>query len=347
MRIKIKGEDIKNLLFNSIKDILNKSWKEIREDYSVSKKCFDDYKSGKILMPEKLFYQLIKNLDNNLKDKIINNIEKFPDNFGQIKGGKKAYLINFEKFEEGRQKANIATKLLSLKEIKKEIDSFSSIELSDSLCELAGAFIGDGRFNKYNNKLYHIEFAGDRRYDLSYYHGTIIPILKIIVPDLKPHIYKSFNKENAIRIVFYSRRLFYFLKEFYNFIPGRKAHTIFIPEKITLSKDENIRSTIRGIFDTDGGVFLDKRKSYNSYYPRIYIQTVSERLYNQLCDYLSKHFKVFHAFDSKRQIYKIEIYGIHQLRKWMSIIGFSNKRHLDKVNICLSSSDGLERDIGI
>ena len=340
MRIKIKEDEIRKLFFDSVKNNVGETWAEVREKFNVLRGTFDKYRMGKLYMPEWFFSSLVKFLDHSTRDRVIAHIEKLEDNFGQIKGGKIAYLLNNKEFDKGRKKANKAIKILSLKEIKREINSFSSIELSNSLCELAGAFIGDGCFNHYSNKVYHIEFAGDKRYDLPYYNKFIIPTIKKIVPEIKPHFYKSFKKENAIRIVFYSRRLFYFLKEFFNFIPGRKAHIIFIPEKISSSKDEYMRFAIRGIFDTDGGVFLDKRKSYNSFYPRIYIQTVSERLHKQLYSYLSMYFKIYSAFDFKRQIYKIEIYGIEQLRKWMSLIGFSNKRHLDKVKICLSSSVG-------
>lgn len=65
------------------------------------------------------------------------------------------------------------------------------------------------------------------------------------------------------------------------------------------SKDELVRATIRGIFDTDGCVFIDKRKSYKLYYPRIALQTVSKDLYNQLVSYLSRHFSLYNTFNEK------------------------------------------------
>ena len=48
-----------------------------------------------------------------------------------------------------------------------------------------------------------------------------------------------------------------------------------------------------------GCVFIDKRKSYKLYYPRIALQTVSKDLYNQLVSYLSRHFSLYNTFNEK------------------------------------------------
>lgn len=253
---------------------------------------------------------------------ILKFTKEFPDNFGQVKGGKRAYLINFEKFQEGRKKAAISNKIRMRKTFTFDI------ELSPEICELIGAFIGDGFFNCYNNKLYQVEFAGDSRFDLDYYNKRIIPIIKEIIPDIKPKIYK--REKNSIRVVFYSKALFCFLKDFFGFLPGKKTYTVSIPEKI-INNATFIYSTIRGIFDTDGGIFLDKRKRYRNPYPRIVFQTVSNNLYKQLMEHLSKDFKIYSFFNEKRKVYGIEIYGHDQLKKWMSLIGFSNRRHLNRL----------------
>lgn len=331
MRIKIKGDYIREEFFNSIKLNLNKSWKEIRKELGVSKTSFDNYKSGKLLLPDKLFYSLLESIDEIEKKKIVANIENLQDNFGQINGGKKAYAINFEKFKEGRKKgATSLRKISQSKRIAEKIE-FDNLELTPEICEFIGAFIGDGCFNHYKNNVYHIEFAGDKRYDMPYYKENIIPTIQSISSLIKPHIYIPPKKENAMRIVFYSRTLFYFLKDFAGFVPGKKTFTVYIPDKIINAGEKFINSTIRGVFDTDGGVFLDKRKNYKTPYPRIFLQTVSKPLYDQVHFYLSKEFNLYTRFNEKRQIYIIEIYGIQQLRKWTSLIGFSNKRHLDKV----------------
>src|SRR3989339_1182025 len=327
VRIKFKKEENRISFFNSVKNKTGKSWKDLRTELKIPKASFDNYKSGKLLIPENIFLRLLDFLNSEDKDTFIKVIEKMHDNFGQIIGGKSAYKINFKKFQEGRLKGlNKITK----NKYKEKI--IFNLKLTPEICEFIGAYIGDGTFNVYKNKTYRVEFAGDKRYDLQYYNNKIIPAIRTIDPDIEPHFYNSYLKENAVRIVFYSKRLFTFLKDFIGFPPGKKTFTISIPEKIIKSNNPIlIYSTIRGIFDTDGGVFIDKRSKYKKPYPRIFLQTVSKPLYEQLVYYLSKEFKLYTRFNPIRNIYIIEIYTINQVKKWMSLIGFSNTRHLNKL----------------
>lgn len=329
MRIKFVNTNIKHKFFDLVKNKLNKNWKEIREDFNLPKSTLESYIYGRLSLPEKLFLEFISLLDKPDKEFILQNIEKVLDNHGAVKGGKNAYLINIKKFEKGRRKG-----LVSIKKNKKmqelEIkETILNINITPEICEVIGAFIGDGFFNCYNNKLYQIEFAGDSRFDLDYYNHKIIPILINIFPDINPHIYKVKNK-NSLRIIFYSKKLFCFLRDIFGFIPGRKTHIIAIPSLIMKEKSF-VYPTIRGIFDTDGGVYFDKRKGYNKPYPRIILQTVSKNLYAQLLEYLLKEFRIYSRYNQKRNIYILEIYGHNNLKKWLSLIGFSNKRHLNKI----------------
>lgn len=330
MRIRFKSNVSRIEFFSLYQKRANKQWSEIRNDLRVLKGTFDRYKSGTMSMPAYLFDKMLATIDEESRDKFLLLVERLPDNFGQVIGGKKAYRINYEKFKEGRVKG-----ILAMKRGRREMAfEFSSLQLSSQLCEFIGAFIGDGFFNCYKNKLYHIEFAGDSRKDLDYYKEIIIPAIKTVIPEIHPRIQKVKSK-NSIRIIFYSKKLFCLLKDAFGFIPGKKAYTVNIPNKIISEKEEFVRATIRGVFDTDGGVYLDKRKAYESFYPRIIFSTVSKALYNQVSAYLSKYFKLYstirEAKGNRGQIYIIEIYGRKQLFKWMSLIGFSNKRHLEKV----------------
>jgi hypothetical protein len=319
--------ETRDLFFLEVKTNSGLKWKDIRKDVRVTKGSFERYRAGESGISEDCFYRLLAYIPENSKSKFLRNIKTVNSSLWLVKGGKNAYKINIKKFEEGRKKGIIKFKSYSKMVMTvKKID----FELSQELCEFIGAFIGDGMFNCYKNKLYQIEFAGDSRRDLEYYQEKIIPGIKNVIPNLNPHIYKVKNK-NSIRIVFYSKDLFYFLKNEFDFIPGKKTYTVFIPNRIMNSKEVFINAAIRGIFDTEGCIFLDKRSIYKNPYPRISLQIVSEPLYTQLKDYLSKEFKIDSGKIKDRNVYYIGIYGFNQLKKWMSLIGFSNKRHLDKI----------------
>ena len=211
----------------------------------------------------------------------------------------------------------------------------SEIELSKELCEVIGAFMGDG--NIYNNKNchYRTQFSGDSRLDLEYYEKRICPIIQNIFC-AKPNI-KKVKGKNAIRVNFYSKNLYFFFREFLNLKTERKTHVIRIPDFFFNSSNKiKLNHLVRGLFDTDGGVFLDKRKIYKTPYPRWFFHTVSEELHEQLKEYLSKHFNIYtyrrkYKFPNNSDSFAIEIYGKEQLKKWMNLIGFSNPRHSSKV----------------
>ena len=337
MRVKFNTDSLRKEFFNLIKIGCGKDWKVLRNELKIPRSTFDDYKSGKLFIPNDLFDKLISFLDISLRKYYLSNVETLPNNFGQIKGGKSVYLVNKNKFDEGRKKGLLALKNIPKKNREKTF-LFSSIELSPNLSEFVGAFIGDGFFNCYKNKTYQVEFAGDSRYDLHYYENMIIPSIKEIFQDLNPRIYKV-KTRNSIRVLFWSKKLFLFLKDYFGFVPGKKTETVNIPENILNGGDENMRAVIRRVFDTDGCIFFDRRKVYNKPYPRILLQIKSKFLHEQIKNYLSRYFKMYTAFDEKRQVYKIEIYGINQFKRWMFLIGFSNKRHLNRIARLSSSVD--------
>ncbi len=200
------------------------------------------------------------------------------------------------------------------------------MDLSKGLCEFIGAFIGDAFYNTYQSGKYTIQFTGDANLDDKYYTLTITPITKRLF-GMKPYIQK---KKNSLRVNFQSKELFYMLKDRFEFPQGKKVYSVKIPEEIIKAGKEYIYATIRGIFDTDGCIFFDKRALYKGPYPRVTLQIANKSLFLQLKSLLSEEFKLYTSERSDRKFY-IEIYGHEQLQKWMLLIGFSNPRHSDKI----------------
>jgi hypothetical protein len=324
-----KTPKFRKTFFNSIKENSKLKWKEILEKEKFKRATLDFYKKGGRINKEK-FKKLASYVSSEKQKEIYKTVNKIEAKTWLSRGGKKAYKKNMKEFKKGREIGLIKIKEKRLKENKEIKIKSKKIKITKEICEFIGAFIGDGFFNCYNNKLYQIEFAGDSRYDLSYYKNHIIPIVQSLVNGINPHIYFLKNK-NAIRVVFYSKKLFIILKEKFGFTPGKKTHTVKIPEFIINSNKQLINSTIRGLFNTDGGLFLDKRKSYKRPYPRIIFTTVSKPLYLQLKRYLNRNFKLYTREDKSRKSYSIDIYGFNQLKKWQTLIGFSNPRHLNKM----------------
>lgn len=225
--------------------------------------------------------------------------------------------------------------------VQKRISSMADFPpLSMDLCEFVGAVIGDGCIDGYLTKngksKYHVNITGDAELDLDH--------LSVHLPSIVRKLFNAgsgvyFRKDcRCIVLNLYNERLFNTLTKRFGFVPGNKTFTVNIPEEITEAGGEFLFATIRGIFDTDGCIFLDKRKVYKKPYPRITLQIVSKPLFLQLKKALEKQFSLYTHYSPKRGCYSLEIYGPKQLEKWMQLIGFSNSRHLSKI-------ESLDRDL--
>ncbi len=208
--------------------------------------------------------------------------------------------------------------------------------LDDELAELIGAFIGDGFIGSYGiSGSHHVEFSGNASYEMEYYkhlskiitsHFEVRPRFKIV--------------EGTIRMLITYKELFLFFKDL-GFPVGVKNYKVTIPEGLYCSP--LIRYVIRGIFDTDGFFYLDKRGIYKKPYPRLGFSTKSRDLFSQVRDlFLSSGYSVYTRIDKRSEIYHLEIYGEKQIRRWLLEYGITNRK---KEKFCLGSSVGWNSDV--
>ncbi len=82
---------------------------------------------------------------------------------------------------------------------------------------------------------------------------------------------------------------------------------------------------IRGIFDTDGTVFLSRKPGIEEY-PTIEITSKSLILLNQVKHILEKQYNIDSHIRKSDKAYKHAIYGRNQILKWVKFINSSHKR---------------------
>ena len=306
----------RNNFFNKIKNS-QKSWRKIALLIGTNRSMIDNYRSGKLCIPEDRLSKLIDLVPAKEKEYFNKKIKYKDSNWGQIIGGKKAYVINKDKFDIGREKGSKTVKY----------DFNINMPLSKGLCEFIGAIIGDGFTNKYNHT-YQTQITGDKILDEKYYHKTLSPICEKEF-NIKPIIKK---REDRITLTIYSKRLFELLTKRFNFPHGIKSYTIKIPDEILKSHEELINSTLRGMFDTDGGIGLDKRKIYKKPYIRINYTSASNFLIDQIHNIL-ENYNIPHSIHEKKDspAKQIQINGEENVKRFISKIGFSNPRHLNKI----------------
>jgi hypothetical protein len=84
------------------------------------------------------------------------------------------------------------------------------------------------------------------------------------------------------------------------------------------------------MFNTDGGVGLDKRTIYKKPYIRVNYTSASPKLIEQLHTLLL-NFHIPHSVNKRDNAQSVQINGEKNVKRFLKNIGFSNPRSLNKV----------------
>ncbi|MAG77769.1 hypothetical protein CL616_00200 [archaeon] len=202
---------------------------------------------------------------------------------------------------------------------KKDLD----LPLSEELCEFVGVIIGDGFTNNYGHH-YITQITSHRRLDREYLLKHIIPKSNKIL-NKRARIAENMN---WIRINYYSKKVFLLLTQRFQIPKGKKSKTVKIPQEILNAKKELLSKTLRGIYDTDGYFYYDKRPMYKKPYPIIDLHMSNLPLLIQIKECLLK-FNIKSTIRTKQT--HLLIYGEKETNKFLENIGFKNQRHLSKI----------------
>lgn len=186
--------------------------------------------------------------------------------------------------------------------------------------EFVGIVIGDG--NVYDKRPSYVEICGDPNLDLDY----MTRLSKNIERDFGFNN-RLFVRRGGLRLRINNKNLVELLKDIG--IPSgvKKGPNARIP-KMFLNDWELTSSCIRGIFDTDGCIFHDKRKIYKRPYIRICLHMKNKYLLKQIRTLLNRNGIKTHLNSNG---FNLSINGITEVNKFLQIIGFSNKRHIDRI----------------
>ena len=127
-------------------------------------------------------------------------------------------------------------------------------------------------------------------------------------------------------MVAYSKNLYGFFENL-GFQTKNKSKTSVIPEDI-LVNETFIAAAIRGLFDTDGSVFFDKRSIFKEPYIRMDLHLNNTQLIQQTHNLLQK-LGIRSTITKKRN--KIQINGKMAIKTFMDKIGLSNSKHIIKI----------------
>lgn len=296
MRIILRKGKQKELIFLAKNNL---SWNELGKLIHCNPNYLcNDLKEEKASLPEKLYNKLCKASKVNFEEHVI---ERKEDHWGQSIGARNS--------------------VGSLKKIKMP-------KQSEELAEIVGAILGDGHvmFHKRGKKIgvYQINITGhitlDRDYHLFYLKRLFENLFEVDAKEV------LLQKSNARRLVVYSRELVTFFIKM-GLRPGDKIkNQTTIPEWI-LKKEGYIRACLRGLIDTDGSIHRMSKRDNNLI--RLNLTNYDSQLLKDsrksfitLGFHPSKIIKERHFFLSRQE----------EIAKYLKEIGFSNKKHKDRLN---------------
>lgn len=126
-------------------------------------------------------------------------------------------------------------------------------------------------------------------------------------------------------------------------LPLGKKVDIKIPEYF-LRNSQLKRTVLRGIFDTDGGIYLERKN--RKLYPRMYITTISFSLSEQLIKAftelgfrITRYSQLYNKDFNRQRSYTLVIRGVEMFHKFMKEINPKNPKHVRKYKKFLNSQD--------
>jgi len=205
-------------------------------------------------------------------------------------------------------------------------------EINEELAEETGWHIGDGSMNFYGNKnklkgIY--QLRGHIEDDKLHYIQRIKSIFKNLygidislreMPSTRVFGFQIWNDD----LVKFKQKLG---------LPLGPKIDITIPS-IFLDNKKLKAAVLRGIFDTDGGIYLEKKN--NKLYPRMEIQTISHILANQLKEAFNELGLRATTYQSdfkrgnKKDCYTVAIRGEEMFHKFIKVISPQNPKHMAK-----------------
>jgi len=195
------------------------------------------------------------------------------------------------------------------------------------IAELIGILLGDGSLSlhKYNPTLNNrLKISFNSRDDLDYTEYVRCLLLDIF--GVKP-ILKFRKEENTADLYLFKKNILEYLVDQIGVRLSPKWNRAIIPKDFCKNHLDVL--VIRGYFDTDGCVVITNNNGIK--YPRLEMKVCPSPMQFQFINILKKYNFRFGVYNIGKGKVRIQLNGIKQLTKWMSLIGFSNEKHLKKV----------------
>jgi len=297
MRIWLTEGKQKELLLRE-KELRKIKWQEFANQLKVSRGRLNSWVYEENLMDENNFNKLSLSSD---YQRFI--VQKLPDNWGKIKGGK---------LSSG-----------NLKDIKIP-------KRDEKLAEFFGIMLGDGHVQKtkeYKRGTYGFNITGHMILDKDYLMNFVKPLGEKLF-GISGRTYAS-KRSKGLHIIFDGLKLVeFFEKEGFkagNKIKNQVTFPLWVKENPNF-----LAACLRGLFDTDGSFY--KLTNQNSYQVE-FTNHDSKLLIDSHQALLSLGIGVSRIIDNRKYV----ITKKSEIAKFYKVIGFHNSKHLNKINVFMQN----------
>lgn len=208
----------------------------------------------------------------------------------------------------------------------------SSLKMSPKFAEFIGILLGDGSIGIYrcsrgNGKvsIQHKLQITCNSVDDKEYIGYIENLIELFF-QVKPK--KSFRNIKTCDIRLFHKDIIKFMIDEIGMKLSPKWNRAKIPEFYIKNKLE--LDILRGYFDTDGSVVITNNNG--TIYPRLEMKICPSPMQSQFIDILKRSGFRFGVYQIGKGEVRIQLNGKEQLKKWFNEIGFSNQKHINKIN---------------
>ena len=321
MRISLNTQ-ARKIYFQNLKSSTNLTWSEIANKLGVNNRMFFSWRSGEYTVPlgvcgriEKIFRVELPPSYKKL------NFYWHTKEAGRKGAIKRNSIYGNPGTREGRRKGGLNS-LISPKLKKTNFKFLKPIRIparSGKLAELIGVIIGDGSISRFQTRV-----TLDKKNDKEY--SSYVKYLFETLFSLKPSVYVS-NKNSVVEISVSSKALVDYLMKI-GLPKGNKiTQEIDIPEWIRQDPSFS-KSCLRGIFDTDGCVYLDRHRmrGKNYFSINLAITSASGKLLYSIYEILANE-SFSPTISSPRSI---RIRKSKQVKDFFDKIGSNNPKHTRK-----------------
>lgn len=298
---------------------------------NVSDRMARDWLRGKYSMPEKALLYIIDNFNVALPSCHVVTREEHLQNisaqggrarykkYGVVACDEKKRKQSWEKWWQEKGRHDGYAHITKPKHVSLPLKS-------RDLAEFVGIMMGDGGVTKY---FISITLSSERDRE---YAQIVSTFLKRLF-GVEPKLYKR-KKQYAIDIVIHRTLLTDFCVSIGLRKGNKLAQGLVIPQWIRCNKTYT-KACIRGLFDTDGSLFMhtydSKKRTYS--YPKLSFSSASPVLVQEVCTIL-RDLQVNARITRNRKEVRIE--NISDVEKYFSVVGSSNPKFQNKLEECQS-----------